>query len=362
MSSLIDTIDLNKAIIKYLDRDYNYAYVQFANRNEQMAISANLSTQTVLMLEMRTKYFNASLLYEQFNTSTIKSLNNALKLLAQHIQIINEQLNSEIILNKMKYNYPNYSYEKHAFEVSFTISSSNKNTYYGTYLHPKLLAPLLLLINPKLAFIISDLIFTMLINEGVNEQYSLNNQLKDLIQATNESISHRQELIKSNNPSLIENDPTIDKIQVKKSKKVVRTKSQKHSSQNTKVDNRQSIIVVAHYDEYGEYSFGSTSYKLTAELVPYVDAEKYIQDLFVVPKLTEKELEQQLENGLIIKNSVIAKYLGLYNVPIDFLEQYVTLYKSDLDISINKNNYLITTDIETFKITFAEFVSEYMPK
>ena len=52
-----------------LDPNHRFVYTEFMNNNERQALGLNSTTQTVIIIDTATHYFNASKLYTSLSTN-----------------------------------------------------------------------------------------------------------------------------------------------------------------------------------------------------------------------------------------------------------------------------------------------------
>jgi len=163
---------------------------------------------------------------------------------------------------------------------------------------------------------------------------------------------------------LINSDETFDYLQYQKLMRYiidVKQNSKYSADENTTLN--QAIAVIANYDDK-EFIYKSGSYKLTVALVNELDIDKYISKYVQTKRPTEEELEAELcEGKFSIKYEVILKIPSLRGVPDNFLQNYVSIYDSDIDLDIKRvkaKTYLYTTEIDEFKESFMKYIEDWM--
>lgn len=372
----------------FLDDEQRFAYFQFMNNRDQQLFKVSSNLQVVIIIDTQTNFFNATKLFESISTTNY-TLTQYLK--SKPFQIASEQIESTITIPPI---------DNEEEEIEATSESSkyyigrNKESmpWSGLYLHPNLLGHFLFTINPTLSFTMSSFIFSFFIREGLNKSIDMNKLTKhnndvinakidsykekiDLVSDTlNSSISSFDDFDEQTKKNLFE-DESFDITQAIKTINYptdytrTNTKSTQATIKRIQSDTRpktnQSIIVIAHYDKMGMFARGSSSFKLTAELMNNEDLSNYLNILQDTKhdkknKISESEYEDMIMRNQSIYNfDVIAKYVSLHDVPATFIHDFIINYDSKFEVYtevIDEKEFVIVCNVEEFKHYFNDYL------
>ena len=374
-------------VLQYLDQRRNFAYLQFTNRTEQMNINVSHSFQSVIIIDTRTKYFNATKLVEQFgatngNLTVQKILHN--KAGRSQLMLIEQALNIQGRDDLEEYTHPNYNREEHEFKAMYDVPKTKQNSIYcGTYTHYALLSLLLISVNPFAAVEVSNWLFTYFVIEGLDESRSLFDSTYQLTTEAEQINQHRKALVRKLEtgemiPEDALSDPTFDMIQHKKAinyarditnieriKEDGKPKRTHKKKEPSSVNVREAVLLIAHYDKEGQFCYGSDTYKITIERMNEDDVNDYIDALFKPEKHNQAELLAELNSGIrYFPTSIVGRYFGLYLVPPSIATEFVEARGELFDMHPesfpnDSRTYLVTSDIDAFKQHFSEFVVYY---
>lgn len=356
--------------LRSFDQDGNFIYVPLLSPSEQLRYGITDDHAKVLVVDLRTGYFNASLFMKSFRDSPMKSLNTqskTFKTISEHLvdemqevfiqlsrrrnairgspdDLLVLQQRAEIDLEWGKYiGLPMFNRRLNRFAAMYIVPNSLvTRRYSGAYVHPDLFLEVAMQANTKLALDISRMSLAAFANHGLDHTH--NDLVSDLLEPQ---------------------DVKIDDIQQRKLRRyfdyqpttMVKTPKRRQQQESGK---NLAVLVKANYDEI--YKYGSIEYCLSLMLIAESEINDYSSVLDLVPKhLTKEQIREQLDRSLIpeVKSEIVFKVVSLRDVPTNFVERFVVAYDAHVDIEL-RDGYVYTTELEEFTKCLSEFLGEWM--
>ena len=371
----------------FLDDEQRFAYFQFMNNEDQQLFKVSSNIQVVIIIDTQTNFFNATKLFESVSTTNY-TLAQYLK--SKPFQIACEQIESSITIPPIDNDNEEEEIEATTESSKYYIDRKEPKPWSGLYLHSNLLGHFLFTINPLLSFTMSSFIFSFFIREGMNKSINVNKLTKhnnDVINTNIESYKEKMDLVSDTLNSTISSfdefdeqtkknvfeDESFDIIQSIKTinypTDYVRTNTKttqtiKRIQSDTRPRTNQAIIIVVHYDKKGMFARGSSSFKLTAELMNNEDLSNYLNILHTKhEKMSESGYEDIITTNQSIYNfDIIAKYVSLHDVPATFIHDFIINYDTKFEIyteTIDKKEFVIVVDINEFKHYFNDYLTPF---
>lgn len=369
-------------VYNFIDDGKRFGYLQVLNNRDQLEFKTSNMLQNVIIIDTKTNYFNATRLCEtlSINNHTIQTL------LGSKIFIdIVEYLETIINTNpppKPSSTVPNYDLSTSLFKAKYTISKTKLTLlYYGVYLHPSLLMHVVNCVNPLLSFKFSQLMFGILVREGINKSLTLSELIKDnnyeaiddigeyveIADAIEEEPSATQDIIERAQTSrfdLLQHNRT--KSYNKEYAKYVSTLSSTTSVQRSsiKYNIQQAIVVIAHYEPNTKFAYNSGLYKLSIDLINASSLKQYF-DMMKPTKLSEQEYESSMlfYDKVDIRQEVICRFDCLHNVPYNYIDQLIASCNDNLFIAkrvIDSEEFIITDDVKKFESALSNYLFQFM--
>ena len=363
--------NLNK-ILYFIDAEKRFGYAQFLNYHDQQEFGFNSSLQSVILIDTKTNYFNATRLADSLAPTQPNLINS--KILPPIIELLETNLNT--ITRNPDQNSPNFI--SGSIRAKYTIAKSkNTQNYSGVYLHPNMLIYILSLANPLLMFKLSQLTFSLLVREGINKTLTLDKLIEDNDYEFDEDIGEHTEILQllqtepESMARITECCPKFDAVQYNKTKAYQASYSKQQpyftSSQSkpVKVSKKQAIVVMAHYNS--EYPQSSKEKLLSVELIDESNLKQYIEYHMVKRKTkkTEAEMEQSLYYNTTdeLSTELLGKFISLQHVPFNFLELFYKSYSDKVSMmltNIKNNEYVITDDFNGVVNSLGNYLLQYM--
>lgn len=341
-------------IMSYLDAEEHFGYVQLLNNQDQQQLGVSSNIQTVLIIDNETNYFNASKLFTTFN-KTNYTLAGFMK--------------TKIFNNLCELIVPTEPY--------YTIDKTKETRLYcGIYFHPSLLSHVLISINPELCRLFSSFMMSFFIRSATNKTLTLKRLVEHNETTMTIDVDDYAELMKTPNVEddkfdIVQYHKTLnyrrDYLKMIDEQAATATPTKRKIMNETLSTNNQVILAIADYDKSGMFAYGSSSYKLTFELINETDLNDYLETMKKPPKpekLSEAEYEELIfSNQIKYKRAVVAKFVSLHDVPTDFVHKFINDYDGEFNVyldTIRGVEYMIIDDLEMFKTNFSDFLLAYM--
>ena len=389
----------------YLDPNHRFAYTEFMNNADRQTLCISSSAQTVIIIDMQTRYFNASKLYSSLATNGYtlahyiksKSFTLACEEIDKLLNVSSHPLSSSSPSNASSssgdelndasdsedsidylFDEPKQQQQSRAPTARpdhpiYTIDKTKTNELWsGLYMHPYLLSHLLISINPIYGFKLSEFIFDFHIRQSANRSLTLSklinnnkfnavndlceyNEISNIIHDLNMPTTATADdiLSKSNEEvkELITTNEKFDLVQYLKTQQYARDYKKMISGSSSLAMKRigatlstssdQTLLVIAHYDTRGQYAYGSKAYKLTFDIINTEDLPQYMA-LFNKPNKSSKLTEAEYEEMIFSDKIRIKTNILIKFVSLhDLPPDIMSKFTSDYDCEVNMYTELI---------------------
>lgn len=346
--------------LKPLSKDGRFVYVP--TMNDELAIKYHIQSgaSKVLIVDTLSGYFNATLFLQSHSEIPDIKLSVITSNYKRLSQVVYDTINQELIdlrrkrnlcfngnpadgcINKYEFDKitkqkqqliktPAYNHQTDTINTYYTIASEYPECCRGMYMHPAMFNEILLQTNPLIYF---DIV-------GMN--------LENFV--TSPQVNNRNELSKLHNYA----EHPVTHIKLKYAQRRGKNKA------DAIKDKVLTVLVRANYDD--DYPYKGNEYKLSLLLVSQFDKLTYMNMYDLKPKnMTDDELFEHLENGDIpmFGSEIIFEVVSLCNVPTNFAKIFYEEYQQHVDMEYTDDDYILTTELEQFKVCLSDYLLEYM--
>ena len=218
-----------------LHKQDRFVCIPITNALQRESINIYRRLPTVLIIDKYTGYINGTKLVEAFipnNRSKLKNSKNEdadlncqkqlnIILNSQYVKILSSEIDAELNARTADASLPNFDRNENCALSTYVLNSKkvNKNELNdvddmllvtGTYIHPKLLLPTLLFINPLLSEQLTQLMLSIFVRQLYDKDISLTSDVEQNMQL-NEDSKHKFENIMLTTNGLT-NETEINKI------------------------------------------------------------------------------------------------------------------------------------------------------
>lgn len=354
---------INKSIINRFREYPLVGYCPLTNLAEQSVSNIRADNAKTIMIDTRTGYFNATQLCITFrddeNTNIDKYLGS--KQFIGLCDRIEEFINQKAVAIDHHASKPNIDHACGRIVAKYAIpkNKSDHMHVWGIYLHPFFFSHVIPYINFSLGFHLSQLSLTILLNEGHDESFTLNNIVSEHVNRGTNLYQHwhdQLEFCSKATPDEIHslNDKSFDWEQVRKLLSVNNIDVQGNIT--------YAVLVVGHYD-HDMFPYKGLNHKLTMHAVPESDLEKYVKKFTVRKAFPQRFNDTSFDFGeLDTVSCVLDKHVGLTCLPDNILEDFYSAYCDDIDISLegpSDDRCLTTGDWKDVRTHIASYMNQF---